>query len=66
MMDNLNVLNEHQAGWVSIILYQRWTGSYAVAKWDHRRARFVGDILVCASGIRHAHQHFKRLCLPVH
>jgi hypothetical protein len=56
-MEHLNVLNEHQSGWVSVILYQRWTGTYAVATWDHRRG-FVGHILCCTGGIRHAHKHF--------
>jgi hypothetical protein len=34
-MDNLNILNEVQHGWVSTILYQRWADSY--------RVRFMAD-----------------------
>lgn len=64
-MDNLIILNEHQIGWLSVILYRRWTGSYAVAKWDHKRQRFVGYITVCASGLWHANRWFNEIVKEV-
>ncbi len=60
-MDGMNVLNESQHGWISVILYQRWTGTYAVAKWDSRRAGFIGTIFACTGGIRHAHRYFEHI-----
>ena len=60
-MDSLNVMNEHQAGWLSVILYQRWTGSYAVAKYDNKHRRFVGTITVCTGGIWHANREFNKM-----
>jgi hypothetical protein len=57
----MNWINEHQDGWVSIVIYQRWTGTYAVAKFDNRSQRFVGDIMACTGGIRHAHKYFEQM-----
>lgn len=64
MIDGMDFLDEIKQGWESIVLYQRWTGSWAVARYSYKTHRFVGEIL-CFAGGRHitsfdqAMQHFK-------
>jgi hypothetical protein len=59
-IDDITILNESQHGWVSVILYRRWTGTYAVARFDARKG-FIGTVYACTGGIRHAHRYFERM-----
>ena len=61
-LSDMQVLNESQDGWLSTILYQRWTGSYAVAVFDNQHRCFVSTIIVCPAGIRQAHVYFELYC----
>ena len=55
--DSLEVLNAHQRGWRTAVLYLRNSGSLAVAIWDERTG-FVGHITACTGGIWHANRYF--------
>lgn len=65
MLDGMVWTLEHSMGWESIVMYQRWTGTWAVARYSYKTHRFVGEIIACAGGrsitsLEHAKQWFDR------
>lgn len=63
-LDGMNWIDEIRDGWESVVLYQRWTGTPAVARYSYKTHRFV-DVLCFAGGrhitdFEHALQYFNK------